>query len=299
MDGFERHYQVEIGAVLWSLPSFLKHLPSHGEPAGWLRQLGPRGPWIAEGILGMQEFPQDMGCEGKVSMLEACVRRACLATDGELNTKLHQRVREQTRAWCSDGADLQVPLAASASFSGLVFHAWDEAHSSQRLLANAMKAVEGDEEIAITDKLLVTGKKPYSLAMFLNASMVFRKTVGDAQMEDEKAFVKNFGWAPQRYSSRARPYARESRRWISMLNSTDTEAAGPNRERRALAQMYLAELGGEHSSRLLLGGLLADLSAEHYAWVEPATMGNPDSTTVHGRADAFAARLDVLFNERG
>ena len=33
-DGLDRHYQVEIGAVLRSLPACLKHLPSHGEAAG-------------------------------------------------------------------------------------------------------------------------------------------------------------------------------------------------------------------------------------------------------------------------
>ena len=60
----------------------------------------------------------------------------------------HQHVREQTRAWCSDGADLKVPLAASAFFPRLAFHAWDECHSSQRLLANSMGE---DEEITITD----------------------------------------------------------------------------------------------------------------------------------------------------
>ena len=127
---------------------------------GWLEVLGPRGPWIVERIIGMQEFPIGMDCEGKVSMLEACGQRACLSSGGEVDTKLYQHVREQTRVWCSDGADLNVPLAASAFFPGLVFHAWDEAHSGVRVLANSMK--DGDE-ITITDKLLVTGKKPYSL----------------------------------------------------------------------------------------------------------------------------------------
>ena len=152
--------------------------------------LGPRGPWIVERIIGMQEFPQRMDCDGKVSMLEACVRRACLSANGEVDTRLHQHVREQTRVRCSDGADLQVPLAASAFFPGLVFHAWDEAHSAQRLCANSM--VDGDE-ITTADKLLVTAKKPYSLAKFLSTSMVFRKAVGDAQLADEIAFVKMSG----------------------------------------------------------------------------------------------------------
>ena len=59
------------------------------------------------------------------------------------------------RAWCSDGADLQVPMAASASFLGLKFYAWDEAHGAQRMCDNSM--ADGDE-ITVTDKLLVTGK---------------------------------------------------------------------------------------------------------------------------------------------
>ena len=95
-DGLGRTYQVEIGTILWSLPASLKHLPTHGEQGGWLEVLGPRGPWIVERIIGMQEFPNGMDCEGKVSMLEACVRRACLSPAGELDTTLHQHVREQT-----------------------------------------------------------------------------------------------------------------------------------------------------------------------------------------------------------
>ena len=292
-DGLERTYQVEIGTVLWSLPRALEHLPAHGEQAGWLEALSPRGPWIVERIIGMQEFPHDMGCDGKVSMLEACVRRACLA-GGELDTQLYQHVRKQTRVWCSDGADLQVPRAASGFFPGLVFLGWDEAHSAQRLCANSMK---DDEEITITDQLLVTGKKPYSLAKFLSTSMVFRKTVGDAQVADEVAFVKNVGWAPQRFNSRARPYARESRRWKSIFDAVAREAAGDNRDRRMLARMYLGELGGSNSSRLVLAGLLADLSAEHYTWVATGDKRNPDATTVQSRADAFIARLHALFDQ--
>ena len=293
-DGLARTYQVEIGTVLWSLPAFLKDLPAHGEQAGWLEVLGPRGPWIVERIIGMQEFPHGLGEDGKVSMLEACVRRACRTVGGEVDTMLLQHVRDQTRAWCSDGADLKVPLAASAFFPRLAFISWDEAHSAQRLGANAKR---DDDEIEKTDKLLVTGKKPYSLAKFLSTSMVFRKTVGDAQLADEVAFVKNFGWAPQRFNSQARPYARASRRWHTIFESVATEAAGGNKDRRVLARMFLEELGGENSSRLALGGMLADLSAEHYSWVATGDKQNPDATTVETRADAFLARLDKLFLE--
>ena len=90
---------------------------------------------------------------------------------------------------------------------------------------------------------------------------------GDAQVVDEGAFVENFGWAPQRFTSRTKPYGRESRRWRVIFNDVIVESNGPNKERRMLGRMYFGELGGEHSSRLLVGGLLADLSTEHYAWV--------------------------------
>ena len=295
-DALDRTYQVEIGTVLWSLPSALQDLPKHGVQAGWLQVLGPRGPWLVERIIGMREFPQGMDLDGKVAMLDESVRRACMnGLGGEVNTQLLQHVRRQMRAWCSDGADLHVPLAASATFPGLVFHAWDESHSAQKLCANAL--AHAGNEITITDKLLVTGKNPYSLAKFLGTSMVFRKTVGNAQIDNEIAFVKHFGWAPQRFASRARPYAREGRRWKVIFAAVSAEATGNDRDRRLLARMYLRELGGENSSRLVLGALLADLFAEHYSWVAEGDHSNPDATTAQSRADAFLERLDVLFNQ--
>ena len=127
--------------------------------------------------------------------------------------------------------------------------------------------------------------------------MTFRKTVGDAQLANDVAFVKNFGWAPQFFNGRARPYARESRRWNSIFDAVATEAASADPKRRTLARMYLAELGGEHSSRLVLGRFLADLSAEHYTWVAGGDKQNPDATTVQSRAEAFQARLVTLFNQ--
>ena len=59
----------------------------------------------------------------------------------------------------------------------------------------------------------------------------------------------------------------------------------------------MTELGGANSSRLLLGGLLADLSAEHYTWVATGDKRNPDATTVLLRADTLLARLDALFTK--
>ena len=293
-DGLDRTYQVEIGTVLWSLPKALEFLPSYARNAGWLEQLGPKGPWLVERLIGMREFPGDMDTDGKATMLEDCVRRACQALGGEVDVDLHKHVREETRAWVSDGADLGVPLAATATFPHMGFHGWDESHSAQALLKNSLK---GDAEITITDSVLVTRKKPPSLAKFLSTSTVFRNTVGLQQQAHDIAFVENFGWAPQRYNSRARPLAREARRWDMIFKSLGEESMGSNQDRRILARGFLQDLGGENSSRLLLGGLLADLCAEHYSWTATGDESNPDASTVEDRAAAFQSRLDTLFVE--
>ena len=133
-DGLDRTYQVELGTVLWTMPKTLDFLLVYATNAGWLEQLGPKGPWLVERLIGMREFPKGMGCDGKATMLEDCVRRACQTSGGEVDVSLHKHVCEQTRAWCSDGADLDVPLAATNTFPHLVFHGWDESHSAQPLL---------------------------------------------------------------------------------------------------------------------------------------------------------------------
>ena len=142
-DDLDRTYQVQMGAILWNISAQLKNLLAAG-PNG-LQALGPKGPWTVERIIGMWEFPQAMDEDGKASMIEACVRRACMTLNGELHVKLHQHVREQTVAWCSDGADLKVPLAASGELPNFKFTSWDESHSAQRCLANAMK--DADPEV--------------------------------------------------------------------------------------------------------------------------------------------------------
>ena len=185
------------------------------------------------------KFPSEMNLEGKASMVEDAVRSATLGTDGEVDTELHQHILRGTRVWTSDGADLDVghALAEDGRFSSLVCHAWDESHSAGRLLASALKH---DQEVLEVDRLLVTGKTPYSLAKFVSTSDVFRKKFTDAQVAASVAFVRNFGWAPQRFQSRARPYARETRRWHAIWSAVAAEADGKDAKRRALALHLLS-----------------------------------------------------------
>ena len=77
-------------------------------------------------------------------------------------------------------------------------------------------------------------------------------------------FVRNFLWAPQRYQSRATPLSREARRLDPVFDSLGSEAQSTkDRDRRKLCIEFLRAFSGSNFSRLLVGGMLADLSVEH------------------------------------
>ena len=63
-------------------------------------------------------------------------------------------------------------------------------------------------------------------------------------MTEGVAFVRNFGWAPQRFQSQARLYARESRRWHAIWSAVAAEADGKDPKRRDLAVHLLSSLSG-------------------------------------------------------
>ena len=97
------------------------------------------------------------------------------------------------------------------------------------------RALKHDPKFVMVDGLLVTGQEPHSLAKFLSTSDVFREEVGHAQVDQDVAFVRNFGWAPQRFQSRARPLARATRRWGPIFSVVASEASSTDRKRRELA----------------------------------------------------------------
>ena len=80
-DGRKRVYQVEIGAVLWKFPVALEPVRADLAKSGCISCLGARGPWVAERLIGMHEFPSEMHLDGKASMVEDAVRNATLGTE--------------------------------------------------------------------------------------------------------------------------------------------------------------------------------------------------------------------------
>ena len=297
-DGRQAMYQVQIGTLLWKWPRGLGHLRPGDSAASlpeWLEQLGEgsKGPWLVERVIGAREFDRKQDTPAKVSMLDECVRQAAIDENDEFQSDQHRRWCEGTRFWASDGADRTAGLAATSNFPNMAFQLWDESHSASLVLKHAMAQ---DEEVKKVDELLVSGKDPQSLAKFVSTSDVFRGTFKQSQVEETVAVLKNFCWAPQRLASRSRPYGRISRRLWAVLKSVAIEADGSTK-RAQNARYLLRELGGQHSSRLLLGGMLAELSAEHFKWIAESQAKSPDPSTSSERTKAFLNRLQVLFEE--
>ena len=296
-DGLGRAYQAAVGAVVWKFPTSVSWLLQPGLQLSWLIKLGDQGPYLIERLLGGREFPADMDTAAKVRMLTEYVRRAAQGANGSVDLELHERIRSRTLSWASDGADRGVGDAATEHFPSMVFRVWEESHSAVKVLAHA---VAEDPEVRLIDDLLVSGKDPPSLAKFLSGSDVYRRRCADAQLSaaDGVALCTNFGWAPQRFASRARPMARVARRWDAIFDSLAKEVASASTaKRRDIAQYFLQELGGVNAPGLLLGGMLTDISVEHYQWVAGGDKNDPDPTTVSDRAKLFLQRLGVLFHQ--
>ena len=68
-------------------------------------------------------------------------------------------------------------------------------------------------------------------------------------------------------------------------------------ERKAFANRGIVELGGEHSDRLLLAGLLADYRWELFSWVTKADVTNGDVTTLEQDVSLLLDRLKLLFDD--
>ena len=149
-DGLDRTYQVEPGTVLWSLPKALDLLPSYGKNEGLVEQLGPKGPWIVERLIGMREFPRAMDFDGRATMLENCVRRACQTAGGERVVDLHKHVLRGRRlagrsAWLGRAfAAVFVAIAANGAANNAAVASGSEDGPEPPVAATASTAVASE-----------------------------------------------------------------------------------------------------------------------------------------------------------
>lgn len=114
-------------------------------------------------------------------------------------------------------------------------------------------------------------------------------------MADGVAVLQHFGFAPQRFDSRKKPFARAALRLEQAFSCLALEAEGQDPKRKNCALELLEGLSGANSSRILLAGMLADVMWEVSAWVHAADEDDPDPWVVAHSFDRLWERLRLLF----
>ena len=77
-----------------------------------------------------------------------------------------------------------------------------------------------------------------------------------------------------------------SRRFAPVFTAVAAEASS-NSARREIALHLMKELTGANSHRLILAGMLTDISVEHYRWVSGGDILNPDPSGATERDSVF------------
>ena len=169
----------------------------------------------------------------------------------------------------------------------LAFHVMDSTHSLQLAIRHGMA---GDPEIEQLQKVLLTNKRPHpSISNMLRNSTRFRTVFREKQQEDALSVLENLGWAPQRMSSRARPYGRTSLRLHALLAALAEEAEHGHEKDLALSNLQQIA----SYKRLMLIGLLADLTHEHQRLVHETGTSDPDPTNTILLIERFKTRCKV------
>lgn len=284
-DAREQVLAVRLQMVLWSWP---RGVPKDPLPSGVI-PLGRQGPWLASRLAGTPQLGSDHGASAKARLIQLAVSKNCLLTGSS------EHASKVMRFYASDGARDAVKAGnLLAEFPNLCFKMVDTSHANILALK---RAFSGDDEVEAVDRLLVSGKSPPSLAKFLSTSARFRELFKEECQADCVTGLKHFGWAPQRFTSKSRPYSRLAIRLRQAFSTVAAESEGSDPQRREWAAHLLLQLGGQSSMRLVLAGLLADLAYEHYKWVQKSDLENPDISQVTNDKLLFIQRCEMLFVE--
>ena len=278
------------GVVLWKWP---RGIPKSPLPHG-VRCLGigDNPPWIGRRLLAISDLQANHSSDAKASAAEEAMAMNTRDTDDgymHMQKILHHYVADNA----ADAQEVGPKLRTQHRFSNLAFLSQGAFHSALLVLKTTLGC---DPEIDEVDKLLVSSKEPPSLARFLTQSTRLAAKFGEKQAHDHVQALTHLGWRPQRADSKKKPYGRFAWRLSQCFETLAEEADDASQAVRRAAAVYLLKaLSGANTNRLVLGGMLADLSHEHSMWSRGYDKDNLDSTSVMHRAEKFINRLNLLF----
>ena len=283
-DARDSHLLVCGRVVVWRLPREAKNPVADG-----IKSVlpGGNGPWVAERILGVATLGSDRSA---VATAKATLSLIQQSTCQDENFKDFQH---KCLFYCTDNAADEV-LAGELlqhDLPRLKFHMTDSSHSLMLAIKNGCK---GDPEVDLVQGIFLTNKKPHqSIANMLRHSKRFRSSFTDEQQDDIFATLSHLGWAPQRMTSRARSWSRGALKIGAVFKALAREAEeGPRKEAALHNLQMLAPY-----KRLMISGLLADLTVEHQICVRQTDVSDPDPAELPLIMRRFENRVDILFTQ--
>ena len=167
----------------------------------------------------------------------------------------------------------------------------DTTHSLQLAIKNGLR---GEPEIEHVQAVLLTNKKPLpSISNILRHSQRFRSSFTDEQQDDVFGAIEHLGWSPNRMTSRSKPFGRLARKVGAVFSALAKEAEGGAYKKAAIYN--LQEMVPYR--RMMVAGLLADLTAEHRKCVASTDYDDADITEVAIHTYRFEERCRVLFTD--
>ena len=174
--------------------------------------------------------------------------------------------------YCADNA-ADESLAGEIAVKELPRMGFQMSDTSHSLMLAIKNGCKGDPEVDAVQGIFLTNKKPHpSITNLLRHSKRFRSTFSDEQQEDIFTVLSHLGWAPQRMTSRAKSWSRGALKIDAVFKALAKEAEfGARKE----AAMYnIRELASY--KRLMIAGMLADLTVEHQSIVRQTDVADLD-----------------------
>ena len=285
-DAREPFLLVLARSVIWEWPNALLRFPVTGvQSLHWPKGGGP--PWISERVLGTEALGTDRTGPTLAKQTVAVVKRATRTPECYKETK--KKIQSMAADNAADENVVKDELAKE--FENLNFLDPDTTHSFQLGVKNGAK---GDPEVDLVQGICCTNKKPYpSIANMLRNSKRFRKRFMETQRDSIMNVLSHLGWAPQRHSSRSRTYTRESLLMGQLLEALAREAEdGRYKEAAAHNIRQIAPY-----PRMMIAGMMGDLTCEHHAALRPTDTKDPDPGDVDLILVRLKQRLKLLFVE--
>lgn len=289
-DGKDQDLLVATRMVLWCLPKGMHADLPDGVSTVLPPRFGSKGPWVAERAIGCARLGSDR-CGEVLAKTTIELLRDTVQGPGEFT-----EVVKKGKFFTADNAADETVAHESlrVELGAFDFDIPDTTHSVMLGIKNGCK---GDLEVDLVRAVFITNKRPIpSIARCLKNSSRFRKGFTDEQRDDIFTTISHMGWAPHRHSSQSRPWTRGARKIRAVLGAMATEINrnGPEAKACLHNMRMMAPFG-----RMMIAGLLGDLTAEHLMLVPRVFTASPEYCNLVARSTPPTLRVTKQITFQG